>query len=114
MVLRQSGIAVRTRRLIGETLRSDSCRISTLDLNNNQIGAHVVTQAVKFNKSLTSLDIRNVEAANKDDILASIGSYLLQDDCMCRLGFLSCDAFQVVAGQEALVLKKPIVLLHGE
>ena len=57
--------------------------------------AYELAVSLKRNDSLTSLDIRNVEAANTDDILASIGSYLLQGDCMCRLGFLSCDAFQV-------------------
>ena len=52
--------------------------------------------SLKRNDSLTSLDFRGVPGANTADILIFIGSYLLQDDCMCRIGFLSCDAFQVL------------------
>jgi hypothetical protein len=33
------------------------CNISTLDLNDNQIGTPVTTQAIKWNRSLTNLDI---------------------------------------------------------
>ena len=58
--------------------------------------------AVKRNESLTSLDIRNIPSANTDDIYSFIGAFLLQDECRCRIGFLSCDAFQLVAGQTEL------------
>ena len=59
--------------------------------------------ALKRNDSLTSLDYRGVPSANTNDIHTFIGSYLLQDNCACRLGFLSCDAFQVTPEHTEIV-----------
>ena len=74
------------------------CMIRLLDVSNNpNLDGYELAVSLKRNDSLTSLDIRGVESANTSDILTSIGLYLLQDDCMCRLGFLSCDAFQVTS-----------------
>ena len=36
----------------------DRCNIQALNLRDNSIGGPVITQAIKFNRSLTSLDIR--------------------------------------------------------
>ena len=38
-------------------MRSETCSIITLDLSTNEIGSGVVTQAIKYNRSLTRLDI---------------------------------------------------------
>ena len=62
--------------LIVEVLRSETCNISTLDLNNNLIGAPVITQAIKYNKSLTSLDI-TANPQIEDRGLGTIGEFLL-------------------------------------
>ena len=83
-------------RLIVEAMRIESCNISTLDLNNNQIGAHVVTQAIKFNKTLTSLDITG--SPIDDDGLGMIGDLLLQPYCPCAVRFISCFAFDAKDG----------------
>ena len=63
----------------------------------------LILLSLKRNDSLTSLDYRGVPSANTNVIHSFIGSYLLQDDCACRLGFLSCDAFQITAGATELV-----------
>lgn len=63
------------------------CNISTLDLNDNQIGAPVITQAIKYNRSLTNLDIRNCPI--DDDGLGSIGKLLLDADCSCHVRYAS-------------------------
>ena len=44
-------------QLIVESLRDPTCNLSTLDLGRNQLGAPVLTQAIKHNRSLTALDI---------------------------------------------------------
>ena len=84
------------------------CMIKSLDISNNQEleGSDLVV-AIKRNDSLTSIDFANTPSANFEEIYASIGTFLLQKDCMCRLALLSCDAFKVVAGQGELVLKPP-------
>ena len=72
------------------------CNIRSLDVSNNiGLDGYELAAALKRNDSLTSIDYRGVTSANTDDIHSFIGSYLLQDNCACRLGFLSCDAFQV-------------------
>lgn len=43
--------------LLVEVLRDPTCNISTLELNDNFIGAPVITQSLKFNQSLTALSI---------------------------------------------------------
>ena len=94
-------------RLMVETLRNESCRIQTLDLNNNQIGAHVMTQAIKFNKSLTSLDITG--SPIDDDGLGLIGDALLQEFCSVSMRFLRCFAFDVQDGASELVLNGEVL-----
>ena len=44
-------------QLIVEAMRDVTCNIATLNLTRNQLGAPVLTQAVKHNRSLTALDI---------------------------------------------------------
>jgi hypothetical protein len=51
------------------------CNISTLDLNDNQIGAPVTTQAIKCDRSLTNLDIRDCPI--DDDGLGSTSGGIL-------------------------------------
>jgi len=90
--------------LIVEVPRSEGCNISTLDINNNQIGAPVITQAIKYNRSMTNLDIR--ECPIDDDGLGNIGRLLLEPDCMCRMRYISCDAFDIKDGATELKIHK--------
>ena len=79
--------------LVVEVLRSDTCNIQALDLRNNVLGGPVITQAIKFNKSLTSLDITGNPI--EDDGLWTIGGLLLEEDCQCQLRSISTYAFEV-------------------
>ena len=82
------------------------CMLQSLNLSGNStLDGYDCAIAIKRNESLTSLDLRDIPSANSDDVYSFLGSFLLQDECSCRLGFLSCDMFQVVAGQTELVLQ---------
>ena len=84
------------------------CVLQSLNLSNNVgLDGFDTALAVKRNESLTAIDFTRIPSANTEEIYSFLGNFLLQDECMCRLGFLSCDAFSVTAGQEALVLKPP-------
>ena len=81
------------------------CMLQELDVSCNELlDGYEMAIALKRNDSLTSIDFRGIPNANSADIYSFIGTFLLQEECQCRLGFLSCDAFQVVPGQTALVL----------
>jgi len=83
------------------------CMIKKLNVSDNAtLDGYELAVSLKRNDSLTSLDFRGVPGANTSDILIFIGSYLLQDDCQCRLGFISCDAFQITPGQTELSYTK--------
>ena len=89
------------------------CMLQKLDLRANVgLDGYETALAIKRNESLTSLDIREIPSANKEDIYAFLGSYLLQDECNCRLGLFACDAFQVLEGLTELVLT-PNASSHG-
>ena len=77
-----------------QVLRSDTCNISTLDLNNNLLGAPVITQAIKYNRSLTSLDITGNPI--EDEGLWQIGGLLLEPNCACQVNSISCMAFDIM------------------
>ena len=79
-----------------------------LDLSGNpDLSGQDIALAVRRNSSLTSLDIRNIPSFNEDSVFKSIGSFLLQEGCPCRLGFLLCDKFEVRSGQKELRIESP-------
>ena len=76
------------------------CVLQSLDVSYNlSLDGLDLGLAFKRNESLTSLDISGVPGANNDDVYSYFAAHLLQPNCMCRLGFLMCDAFQVAPGQ---------------
>ena len=84
------------------------CNLKSLDLSGNVgLDGYDAALAIKRNESLTSVDFHNIPSANTEEIYSFLGQFLLQEECMCRLGLLSCDAFQVTEGQAELVLKPP-------
>ena len=89
--------------LIVEVLRQDSCNITTLDINDNQISAPVITQAVKYNKSLTSLNIMGTGI--EDEGLGSIGRLLLEPDCTCHVRYIMTEDFEIREGAKDLHIK---------
>ena len=80
-----------TGHLLKEVLwgeRSGGCTLRYLDLSSNvDLHGGDIALAIRRNESLTSLDIRNIPSANTDSVFTSIGSLLLQEGCLCRLGF---------------------------
>ena len=91
-------------QLLVDTFRSELCNISTLDIHDNQIGAGVVCQAIKYNRSLTNLDIRKCPI--DDEGLGNIGVLLLLPECPCHLRYISCDAFEINDGETELKIRK--------
>ena len=65
--------------LLVEVLRDPTCNISTLELNDNQLGASVITQSLKYNQSLTSLSISGNPI--DDDGLWMLGEVGLESYC---------------------------------
>ena len=79
------------------------CMLQSLNVSHNvNLDGLDLGVALKRNSSLTSLDIRGIPGANTDEVYTFLASHLLQDNCRCRLGFLSCDAFQIVPDQADL------------
>ena len=89
--------------LFVQVLGNDACKLTSLDISNNSISATVLARAIKLNRSLTSLDIRDNPI--EDDGLWLIGGLLLQEDCQCKLRSIMCSPFQVQAGAEELLLR---------
>ena len=83
------------------------CMLQSLNVSNNvNLDGLDLGVALKRNSSLTSLDIRGIPGANTDEVYTFLASHLLQDNCRCRLGFLSCDAFQIVTEQTDLTYER--------
>ena len=89
-------------QLIVEVLRSDACNITTLDLHDNQLGAPVMVQSLKYNRSLTSLNITGNPI--DDDGLWSIGGLLLEQDCRCALNSISVAPFEIPHGSDKIAI----------
>jgi Leucine-rich repeat (LRR) protein len=89
-------------QLIVEVLRSDTCNISTLDLHDNQLGAPVMVQSLKYNRSLTSLNITGNPI--DDDGLFTIGGLLLEQDCKCAINSISVAPFEIPHGSDKIAI----------
>ena len=90
------------------------CMLKFIDLSGNlTLDGYDTALAIKRNISLTSVDLRNIPSANTEQIYSFLGSFLLHEECQCRLGFLSCDAFQLVHDQTDLTLKDLKIELHA-
>ena len=82
-----------TGHLLKEVLWGERapCALQTLDLSQNvELTGGDLALALRRNESLTSIDLRGIPSANTDSVYNSIGALLLQAECQCRLGFLSC------------------------
>ena len=105
--LAQNDLGKQTGAMLKEVLWGDRapCMLRYLDLSGNiGLDGYDTALAIKRNISLTSVDLRNIPSANTESIYQFLGTFLLGDDCQCRLGFLSCDAFQLAHEQVELDL----------
>jgi len=84
-------------------LSSNECALRSLDVSScTELDCGLLVQAFRSNRSLTALDVRNVPSFLAN--CSSIADVLLNQTSACRLGFLRCDAFDMVEGQELLSL----------
>jgi len=63
----------------------------------------VITQAIKYNKSLTAIDITGNPI--EDDGLWLIGGLLLEEDCQCKLRSISTYAFTIAEDMQTMSLQ---------
>jgi hypothetical protein len=87
-----------------DLLTSASCTLALLDLSYTAADGFLLSNALKTNRSLTSLDVRKVPMMR--DFYKPIGETLLAPGATCRLGFVRCDAFEVLEGETALSLRE--------
>jgi len=57
---------------------------------------------MKYNKSLTSLDITGNPI--EDEGLWSIGGLLLEENCNCQINSISCNTFNILTGSEKITM----------
>jgi len=76
-----------------ELLVSDDCKIKSMDLSFAAVEGWPLMQALKGNKSLTSLDVRSVPGLAK--VYDTIATQLLDPNSVSRLACLRCDAFDL-------------------
>ena len=89
---------------LGSLLSAEDCPLLSLDLGFTQVDGWALVQALKRNKSLTSLNLVNVP---KIDIMyKEISALLLESASSTRLGYLRCDAFDLHEGERQLVLRE--------
>ena len=84
-----------------DMLRMEGCPLTSLDVSHNpSLSGTAVMRALKFNTSLTSLNVDGTEL--DDEGVRSFGTMLLQPDCPCPMSCFSCEHFSVVASTTAL------------
>jgi len=87
-----------------ELLVSDDCKIKSMDLSFATVEAWPLTQVLKGNKSLTSLDVRHVQGLRS--VYENIATQLLEDKSASSLGCMRCDAFDLRETDAVLNLKE--------
>ncbi|KOO22124.1 leucine rich repeat -containing protein, partial [Chrysochromulina tobinii] len=93
-----------------DVLRSEQCKLSSLDLSNNELTGAMLARAVQSNTSLTSLDFRGNTAVD-DNALWVLGGLLLEEDCQCRIGVLRTYAFDVLEGATEFSMRNTALAL---
>ena len=102
---------------LAKLLTSEACCLRMLDVSFTDADASTIAESLAVNRSLTSLDVRKVHAMQT--YYEKIGALLLQPSCRCPLGFLRCDAFELLEGKASISLRerpldrRAIVLLAG-
>lgn len=69
-----------------------------------------MVQALRSNRSLTSLDVRNVVSFKESyEVMANV---LLNPNASTKLGFLRCEAFEIFEGQKIVSLREKVLEPH--
>lgn len=89
---------------MSELLTSEACALLALDLSHTHIDGWELVQAIRANRSLTSLDVRGVPRIA--DLYETLGNVLAQPGYPCRIGFLRCDAFELLETATTLDLSE--------
>ena len=83
-----------------DMLRAEDCPLTALDVSSNPLSGAMVLRSLKFNSSLTYLNVCGTEL--DDAGVHDFGQMLLQSDCSCPIRALSCDHFEVRAETTAI------------
>ena len=83
-----------------DMLRADDCSLTALDISGQGVSGAMVMRSLKFNASLTHLNVCGTEV--DDEGMRLFGQMLLQDDCPCPIKLLACDHFAVLDDTRSL------------
>jgi len=76
-----------------DMLRAEDCPLTKFDVSSNPLNGSMILRALKFNMSLTYLNLCSTEL--DDAGVRDFGTLLLSPDCKCPIRALSCDFFEV-------------------
>jgi len=87
-----------------ELLMARECALASLDVSYTSVDVARLVQVLSANASLTYLDARKVPRFS--ELYTALAELLLQPGGTCRLGFLRCDAFDVLENESVLSLRE--------
>ena len=102
--LSTSQLGVEAMTALAKLLTADTCCLKRLDVSFTRIDARALVEALKTNGSLTALDVRKVPKMAAE--YGVLGELLLAPGSKCRLGYLRCDAFELLEGEASLSLRE--------
>ena len=97
-----SGNSLKDQKANGllEMLRAEETPLTMLDLSHNPLSGAVVLRALRFNTTLTYINVCGTEL--DDEGVRDFGELLLQDSSTCPIKLFKCDDFEVGDGTSAL------------
>ena len=87
---------------INELLLNEGCSLRGLDVSFTLVDGFDLIHALRHNASLTSLDVRAVPRMHLS--YETLADVLLQPSAASRLGYLRCDAFELLEAEPTLDL----------
>lgn len=90
---------------LSKLLGAETCALRSLDVSfNSKLDAVLLVRALEANCSLTSLDVRRVPSMCES--YGALGELILQPASKSRLGFVRCDAFELLESEASLSLRE--------
>jgi len=87
-----------------ELLMSQACALKSLDLSGTAVDGWSLMGSLRGNASITALDVRRVPSMAS--LYSALGDLMLQPGGVCQIGYLRCDAFDLMPGEKVLSLKE--------